>query len=407
MPDLPPDQPKPKRRASLRTKAAGRRPDRTAVVSHEIRGPLGVITALSELLLTRDLPTADRHVVELIRLAGHHLSAVAEDLVAEASLGADSFRTLPAPFAPADTLRAIAALYAPLTVGTAKQLDVEIADDLPGMIVSDESRVRQVLFNLVSNASKYMSAGRILLRLRRGGADTVVFEVLDEGPGIPVGFVPRPFAGREDASAPGAGLGLWISARIATALNGDLRLERRPEGGTAASLQVPVGAAAPIASTEPAAAGIVPDSARPASPRRRRRATDRKTVPVAAVVARALVVDDSPVSRMLMSTILGSFGIEVEACADGVQALHALANAKPDIILLDWTLAHESGADVLESLAGTVDSLPPVIAVSGNLRPTGVEGLAGWLTKPFTPRELYAAIERAAFGTGATVNAGA
>lgn len=394
MAEQPPEQQK-TRRPRRRGSAAPAVPDRTAVVSHEIRGPLGVITALTELLLSRPLQTADRHAVELIRLAGHHLTTVADDLVAEATLGMERFVVRPAEFAPAETLHAIAALYAPLTVGSARTLDVEIDPDAPAVVSSDESRVRQILFNLVSNASKATTTGRILLSLRRDKDGTVVFDVADDGPGLPDGFVPSPY---NRGSVDGTGLGLWISMRIAEALKGRLTLTGRPEGGTLARLTIPS-----VFTAEPPPEDDVPAAPEP-GPRRRgekpvRRRSDRRPGGGAATGAsllagrHALIVDDSPVSRMLLGTILKSFDMTFEEAADGSEAMAHYDGRRPDILLLDWTLAQETAAAVLSRLERFADApLPPVVIVTGATR-TQDDTARPVLRKPFTPRELHGALQ--------------
>lgn len=335
MSDTPADRTKPK--PARRGGRKARIPDRTAVVSHEFRGPLGVITALTELLLSRPLDTPDRHAVELIRLAGHHLMAISDDLVAEARMGVETFSVRPAIFSPADTLRAIAALYAPLTVGTVRSLEIEIDPGAPAEIRSDEGRIRQILFNLVSNASKATTAGRITLALRASDdGRSVVFEVADDGPGLPEGFVPAPF---RHGTPDGNGLGLWISIQIAETLHGRLALENRPEGGAVARLTVPATFAeepmAPAPGSEPESQ---PEPRAPAKSRTGKgarsasRAGGRKSDgPVSSEIGgrHVLVVDDAPVSRMLLAAVLQSFDMSFDAAGEATTPSPSSTSAGP------------------------------------------------------------------------------
>jgi len=111
---------------------------------------------------------------------------------------------------------------------------------------------------------------------------------------------------------------------------------------------------------------------------------------------RALVIDDSPVARMLLRTVLDSFDVEVDEAANGTDAVEAWAHKQPDIVFLDWTLRFESGSDVLALLRQAAgDQLPPVVAVSAGETIPAAAGLQSFIRKPFTPREIYTTIQKA------------
>ncbi len=348
------------------------RPSAAAVLGHEIRGPLGAVVALSDLLLARDLPGDQRGLVELIRLAGSHARAVAEDLVDDAGLSSGRLRPAAAAFEPAETARTLAALWAPLA-GAERPVEVRCADDLPPRIVSDERRIRQILFNLVSNATRYAAGGAITLRVARS-ARGIVFEVRDEGGG------PAEPGG-------GLGIGLSVSRRLAAALGGRLRLARR-RTGTVAQLEIPVvldaanpdegrtAAPAPTAEVVPAAPRPTPDW------------------PLAR--SEALVVDDSAISRLLMTAMLTSFDMAVSSVSGGGEAEAFVAARRPDVIVMDWSLAGETGAEVIDRLRRTLgEAMPPIVLVTGERRLPPVAGIAARVAKPFTPRELFEALSGA------------
>lgn len=390
-------------------------PDRTAVVSHEIRGPLGVVGAVCELLLGGGLDAEARRLVELIRLANAQALGVAEDLVAEASLGAGRFRVVPRPVDPAAVLRQVADLWAPMTAGGRHRLEIVVAPDVADLVITDEGRLRQILINLVSNATKASETGTVTLSLA-AGADGVVFTVADRGPGLPAGFAPTPFAdgGPDRAPASGAGLGLWISSRIAAALDGRLDLADRDGGGTVATLALPTA----VAATRPA--GAPASRRRPAARRPRASAEDTRPTAEATEAAMttpddeaaggrrirspladrvALVVDDSAVSRMLLETILGSFDMTVDLAANGEEAVTAARRRRPDVVLLDWALRQETGADVIDRLEAVLaDAVPPVVTVSAAGAAVTAARTAGHVVKPFTPRELHRCLEAALAG---------
>lgn len=121
----------------------------------------------------------------------------------------------------------------------------------------------------------------------------------------------------------------------------------------------------------------------------------------------ALVVDDSAVSRMLMQAILESFDMTVETAAGSDDAIALAIARRPDIVILDWALARETGGDVLDALDLAFEGdLPPVISVSADVRALLGSRVAAHVVKPFTPRELHVALEQAVHGARESAAAG-
>lgn len=378
-------------------------PTPPAVVAHEIRGPLGVVMTLAEMLLERPLADHDRETVELVRLAGAHALAVAEDLVADAGIETGRFRPVSASMSPAGVAREVAALWSPLA-GTGRTVTARVAAGTPDHIRSDARRLRQILFNLVSNATRHADRGAVTVSVSPGDGG-VLFEVRDRGsdPHMHAADTSPP-ASDTSADAGGLGIGLWISERLAGALGGRLDIGPAPGGGTLARLEIPVAPPKPAASrpkrqrsarakakaadvaadpgmATPEAAAPRPASVVPAAPR------PTRDWPLAR--RQALVVDDSAVSRMLMTAMLSSFDMSVTTVACGRDAEAFVATCRPDVVLLDWSLAGETGHDVLDRLAARLgDAMPPVVMVTAEAR-SPLAGVAGHLRKPFSPRELF------------------
>ncbi len=110
----------------------------------------------------------------------------------------------------------------------------------------------------------------------------------------------------------------------------------------------------------------------------------------------ALVVDDSPIARMLIASILESFEVDVYEAGGSAEAQSVVATCRPDVVIVDWTLRSETATDVLDALETRFSGeLPPVVMISASARmPTELRATAT-LRKPFTPRELYAALAAA------------
>ena len=115
----------------------------------------------------------------------------------------------------------------------------------------------------------------------------------------------------------------------------------------------------------------------------------------------ALVVDDSPIARMLISSILESFEVDVFEAGGSAEAQAVVATCRPDVVIVDWTLRAETATDVLDALESRfTGGLPPVVMISASARMPSDLRATATLRKPFTPRELYAALATAFSGKG-------
>lgn len=115
----------------------------------------------------------------------------------------------------------------------------------------------------------------------------------------------------------------------------------------------------------------------------------------------ALVVDDSPIARMLISSILESFEVDVFEAGGSAEAVSVAATCRPDVVIIDWTLRSETASNVLDALETRfTGGLPPVVLVSASARIPEDLRATTTLRKPFTPRELYAALTTAFSGQG-------
>ncbi|WP_181704634.1 ATP-binding response regulator [Chthonobacter rhizosphaerae] len=374
-------------------------------LAHEMRGPLGAMLALSDLLLARDLDPATRPVVDLIQLAGRHLMALV-DGIGEAAGRDPAVGVSAGAVLPAELARSVAALYAPFFAAAGVAIEVEVAPDLPASVAADETRVRQILANLLSNGLKF-AARRVVMAVRPEGGD-VVFQIADDGPGLRAGAPGRadPVTGR-----PGSGRGLPIARRLAADLGGSLHLEDGPEGGALAAFRLPV---APAAARPGPAASSESRSERRLGGRRRLRRRfalkGRRAITDLAGTS-VLVVDDSLVTRLLMMTILESFDMKAVAVGSGQEAEAEVRRRRPDLVCLDWTLPGETGEDVRRRLAAVLDDdAPPMIAVTALPSPARLRE-AGWsggpvVPKPFSPRDLYVAMHHALIGASSAATAG-
>jgi len=229
-----------------------------ASMSHELRTPLNAIIGYSELLREeaedRRLPTFAGDL-DKIRGAGRHLLSLINDVLDLSKIEAGRVEVVAAPFPLRRVLDEVTATVEPLVARKANTLTVRCLDD-PGTMHSDETRIRQVLFNLLSNASKFTEHGTIALDVRRD-TDWVVFAVSDSGIGMTPEQAGRLFEAFVQADASiaarygGTGLGLAISRRLCRLLGGDITVASEPGRGSTFTVRLPVTAPPPRAADSP------------------------------------------------------------------------------------------------------------------------------------------------------------
>jgi signal transduction histidine kinase len=313
---------------------------RTRLVSemgHELRTPLHSISTISQFLIDRldgELTDEQDKQVRIIHEVADTLTAYVNDLLDLARTDAGKAAVHVARFTVDGVLKTLRRIMHPLVPpGVALVLTAE-----PGLpeLSTDETKVSQVLRNLLANAFKFTHRGRIEVRGFRGTGNRVVFEVQDTGVGIAPehrDLIFLEFAQVDGAVQPrmrGSGLGLPLSRRLAELLGGSLAIASTSAAGSTFRFELPVqyGDAAQIERAAQAAPVVVlqPVSGRP----------------------RILVIDDDVASRYVLRRWLGE-RYRVEEAETGVEGLR-LAATRPDAIFLDVVMPDLTGFEVLERL---------------------------------------------------------
>ncbi len=223
-----------------------------ANMSHELRTPLNAIIGYAEMLTedsSPDLSVETHEDLKKIRTAGLHLASLIDDILNLSKIEAGKIELAPERFSVAALVEDVAVTVAPLTDKNGNVLHVDCRQDI-GDAFTDPTRLRQVLFNLLSNAAKFTSDGRIDLNSSRQSGkqnrDTLIFTVHDTGIGMSEDEVRRLFEPFMQADAStfrkyqGTGLGLAISRRIAELLGGELTVRSQPGNGSVFTFSLPV-----------------------------------------------------------------------------------------------------------------------------------------------------------------------
>ena len=372
-----------------RTRAEKHDPVATALatLAHEVRTPLNGITALAELLAASDLPARERGWAEALKSAAEHLAQLTSVVVDGAKAEATGLVLRTQAFNPRRLAEDMVASLRARAAAKGLQATAAIADDLPQCATGDPIRLRAALENLIDNAVKFTSHGRIAFTAAADAAEAagtrLIFSITDEGIGLSQEEIGRLFAPFAQATAArdygGAGLGLAFARSVARAMGGDLSVGSAPGKGSTFRLEVVVAPANADTSTT----GI----------------ETRESGDAAATPLRILCAEDNPYGRVVMNTIAHALGHSVDFVGDGAAAVSAVGADKHDIVLMDLTLPGLDGMEAtrrIRALPGKAGMIP-VIGVSGHAQDSDAQaariaGMDDYLVKPVNPAALARAI---------------
>ncbi|WP_246263316.1 ATP-binding protein [Caulobacter soli] len=378
--------------AQARAQAANQaKSDFLATISHEIRTPLNSILGFAGLVRDDpDLSPENRRRLELVERAGRSLAEIVNDLLDFAKVEAGRLDLRLEPVSPAALLRDAAAIIAPAARAKDLTLSVQVETigegDEATLLALDETRLRQVLLNLLANALKFTAQGQVAARLTLGPAPGELrFEIADTGIGISPEVQVRLFQRFSQADSSisrgygGAGLGLAISKALVTQMGG--RIGVVSALGEGSRFWIELSADVVASSAVVAATPIALEPARP---------------------ARVLLVDDHPMNRELGHALLTLAGCEVTTADDGAQAVELAGVEDFNLILMD---VHMPGMDGLAA-ARAIRALPrphgavPIVALTADVLPEQIArcqaaGMDGHVAKPIRREELVAAVSRA------------
>ena len=356
-----------------------------AMVSHELRTPLTSIMGSATAIMQsgQDLdPAVVRQFVRIIGDQSEHMNALVADLLDVARIETGTLPVNPEP-AEADVLvdRARSAF---VSAGGRNNLSIDVEPRLP-MVMADRRRIVQVLNNLLSNAARHSPGTSSINVSAVQDGDHVAFSVADEGRGIPADSLPdlfRKFSRAQSEEQGGdTGLGLAISKGIVEAHGGRIWAESDGPGtGACFTFTLP--------SIEDSGGSVV-EASPSFSTRESKVEKDR---------VRVLAVDDDPNDLRYIRDTLVKSGYDPIVTGEPDEALHLMAQARPDLVLLDLMLPDRDGIELMKHILDVADV--PVIFLSVYGREEVIArafdtGAADYVVKPFSPTELSARIRAA------------
>lgn len=355
-----------------------------ANMSHELRTPLNGILGFVQLMLRdRRLEADQRDNLNVILRSGEHLLSLINDVLSISKIEAGREILNPQPFDPRRMLDALDRAFR-LQADTV-ELDFEFFVDanLPGYVMGDEGRLRQVLYNLLGNSFKFTQRGSIVVRVS-WAAGRARFAVEDTGCGIPPDQVTRIFEAFSQAdsgvrSQEGTGLGLAISRHFIRLMGGDISVESVPGKGSTFAFEIDLketeatNEAAPL----PRVVGLEPGQPE----------------------FRLLVVDDRAENRRLLRQLLGALGFDVREAADGVAGVEMFEKWRPHLVWMDMRMPVMDGLEATRRIRSVErrDGGPhvPVLALTASAFDHDRDrilsaGCDDVVTKPFREEVIFA-----------------
>ena len=372
-------------------RASQAKSDFLASMSHELRTPLNAIIGYSEMLLeAEDSGAQDLKLdLEKIRAAGKHLLSLINDILDLSKIEAGKMDVFVEEFDVATMLAEVEVVARQLMAKNANTFEVRRAPDL-GTMRSDQTKVRQNLFNLISNAAKFTKQGRITLDVRRspgkGGGDWLGFRVSDEGIVMKPAQMAKLFQafGQADASTTrnygGTGLGLAITKHFCRMLGGDVTVESEHGRGSTFTLTLPARHDERAERRVPGPAPGVIGAGMPAGQ-----------------TGTVLVIDDEQVVHALLERELAARGYRVVHAGGGREGLRLARAVRPDAITLDVIMPEFDGWAVLRELKADPElrAIPVVLVTILGDREMGYAlGAADYLIKPIDTEALLRVLGR-------------
>ncbi len=369
-----------------------------ANMSHEIRTPLGAMLGFADLLTAPELAESDRlNYALIIRRNGEHLLNLINDLLDLAKIESGKLSLEQLEFPLGDLLQDVLALMQGRALEQGLEFGIDFLTPLPARILSDPTRLRQLLLNLVGNAIKFTEAGSVRLA---AGYDPISselwFAIVDTGIGMSPEQLDRLFTPFEQADSSmtrrfgGTGLGLAICKPLAQALGGDLTVLSQLGKGSTFTLRFPVPTPVGVAEITEI---VMPEKNQP---------NQAQAEHQAVAIGSLLLAEDGPDNQLFLTTVLRRRGWTVTLAENGQLAVEYALNAwregrAYDVILMDMQMPVLDGYHATlklreEGYEGPVIALT-AHAMAGERERCLAVGCDEYLSKPVTPANLLQAVE--------------
>ena len=363
--------------------------DFLANMSHELRTPLGIVLGMTDLLSKDVVAKEEREKSwEIVNRNGQQLLQLIDDILDVSKVDANRLKIENIEFSLHEMLASVAEDFTPKAAAKSLRLNVVIEEDSPNIITSDPVRVKQIIFNLVSNAVKFTHHGTIEIRLYRNDSKSICLRVTDSGIGLTADQQSILFSDftQGDSSHTrkygGTGLGLSLSRKLARLLGGDVILLKSQPG---------VGSAFEFVFTPKRM--LTHSTANTDSTQE----TKEFAKPRINMHTKILLVEDSIDNVALVKAYLKNSGAQVSVTTNGLEAISLAKAEKFDLILMDLQMPDIDGYETTRRMRAAGLRVPIVAltahALAEHRNRAMQSGFTDFLTKPIQSHLLIQAIE--------------
>jgi len=354
-------------------------------MSHEIRTPMNAIIGFTKVVLKTELTAKQKEYLMAIKMSGDALIVLINDILDLAKVDAGKMTFEQIPFKMAISISAMLHLFETKIQEKNLELVKEYDPKIPDVLVGDPVRLHQIILNLVSNAVKFTTKGKITVSVHLLSQDeervTIEFAVTDTGIGIPETKIGKIFENFQQASSGtsrlygGTGLGLAIVKQLVEPQGGSINVKSKIGEGSTFSFTLSF-----LKTKEEAESAT-------------------KIVELDAEIRniKVLVVEDIALNQLLMKTLLDDFGFERDIVSNGKIAIEKLQTKTYDIILMDLQMPEMNGFEATEYIRNTLNSKIPIIALTADVTTVDLAkcksvGMNDYIAKPVDERLLYSKI---------------
>ncbi|MDC0609307.1 aerobic respiration two-component sensor histidine kinase ArcB [Vibrio sp.] len=357
-----------------------------STISHELRTPLNGIVGLSRMLLDTTLTEDQRKYMQTINVSAVTLGNIFNDIIDMDKFDRKKLELFPEPLNFEEFIVEIESLAALMAEQKGLRFDLDRLSDLPVAIEIDGTRLRQVIWNLLSNAMKFTKEGGVVMTVSADiqGADAFVsIDIEDTGIGIPEEDLDKIFAmyyqvksDKDNLHAVGTGIGLAVSKQLMNMMNGDIVVSSEEGYGSTFTVTL----TAPLA--------VIPESV-----------TEQ---PIQQRSLNIFMVEDIELNVTVARSLLESLGHTVSVAMTGHEALDMFEPNKFDLVFLDIQLPDMTGFDVAQTIRQHFQqdgqTLPPLVALTANVLKDKNEyirnGMDDAISKPLSVTAVRDVLER-------------